>query len=71
VDAWVNAGPAAPNPLPPPGGESLEGFFTAQTMTIVRAGAYGWYQGEMTRRAVAETPAPKFCDLVSRGLPLT
>ena len=59
-----------PNPMPPPAGTSLEQFFTDDTMRIVRGGGYGWYQGEMTRRALAERPQPRFCALVAEWLPL-
>ena len=52
------AGNETINPLPPPAGTSIETFFTADTMKIVRAGAYGWYQALQTRRALEERPEP-------------
>lgn len=63
-------GPDTPNPVPPPAGTTPEDFFNANTMTIVRGGGYGWYQGLMIRRALAEHPAPRFCALVAEWLPL-
>lgn len=63
-------GSEKPNPVPPPTGTSLEDFFTADTMKIVRGGGYGWYQSLMTRRAIAERPTTRFCTLVAEWLPL-
>jgi hypothetical protein len=48
---------------------SIKDFFTTDTMRIVRGGGYGWYQGLMTRREIAERPAPRFCALVAGWLP--
>lgn len=68
LHAYLGADTA--NPVPPPPGMALEAFFTTQTMQIVKGNGYGWYQGEMTRRAMAEKPAVRFCTLVSEWLPL-
>ena len=63
------AGGETANPVPPPAWVSPETFFTESTTQIVRGG-YGWYQGSMTRRALAERPAPSFCTLVAEWLSL-
>lgn len=70
LESWIKADLNTKNAVPAPTGIPVQEFFNAQRMTIVRGGAYGWYQMDMTRKALAEQPNPRFCDLVSRWLPL-
>lgn len=67
---FIAQAPNTPSPLPDNGGVDAEGYFNAHIAEIEGSPiAYAGYQKMMVRRAVAESPAPSFCQLVATAWP--
>lgn len=71
---FVAQAPTTPSPVPglgPDGaGVDVGAYFDAHVAEIERSpAAYAWFQKLMVRRAMAEDPAPGFCQLVAAAWP--
>lgn len=67
---FVAQAPLAPGVVPPPTGTTVEDHFNAHVAQIEEnPAAYAAYQKLMVRRAIAEDPAPTFCQVVTAAWP--
>lgn len=67
---FVAQAPSTASPIPEDAGMSADAYFDAHGAEIERTPlAYAWFQKLMVRQAMAEDPAPSFCEVVATVWP--